>query len=78
MSQQEDDLERRVLAHELDVLIAQMSETEPKLLARFRNLFTHGRHPKRSEPDRAETDAYAERSIQPVTRLSDEASSKHH
>lgn len=47
MSQQEDDLERRVLAHELDVLIAQMSETEPKLLARFRNLFTHGRHPKK-------------------------------
>lgn len=80
MPLQEDDLERRVLAHEqiLEVLIAHMSETEPKLLARLRKVFTHGHHPKANEPGRTETDTYAEQFIETATRLSDEASSKRH
>ena len=78
MPLQESDLERRVLAHEqiLEMLIAHMAETEPKLLARLREEFSYPPGARVSEPGVTDADAYAQQFIQSATRLCDQALSK--
>jgi len=65
------DLERRLLAHEwiLQVLIAHMSEAEPKFLERLRQTFIEKPHPGVAEHDHTDTLAYAHRFIDQVVRL---------
>lgn len=74
------DLERRVLAHEqvLQVLIAHMSETEPKFLARLREVFMHRHLLAANEQEYTDTAAYAEEFIQEVTRLCDATLARRH
>jgi hypothetical protein len=71
MDVENTDLERRVLAHEwiLQILIAHMSEAEPKLLERLQRTFIENRHPGRSEQDYTDTLAYAHQFINQVVRL---------
>jgi hypothetical protein len=80
MPLQESDLERRVLAHEqiLEMLIAHMSETEPKFLARLREEFSSPPRAHVSEPGGMDAGAYAyaNQFIQSATRLCDKALSK--
>jgi hypothetical protein len=66
------DLERRVLAHEriLQTLIAQMAETEPKLLRRLADTFCVPMRMVAAEHDYTETDAYAAQFIRTVVSLS--------
>jgi uncharacterized damage-inducible protein DinB len=65
------DLERRVLAHEwiLQVLIAHMSEAEPKFLERLQQTFIEKLHPGSSEHDYTDTLEYAHQFIDQVARL---------
>lgn len=71
MPAENTELERRVLAHEqiLQVLIAHMAESEPKFLARLRDVFTRRHQLGANEQDYTDTAAYAEEFIQEVTRL---------
>ena len=68
------DLERRVLAHEqiLQVLIAHMSEAEPKLLDRLQHIFTKHHTLGADEQDYTDTAAYAQQFIQQVVRLKEQ------
>jgi hypothetical protein len=70
------DLERRVLAHEqiLQVLIAHMSEAEPKFLDRLREIFVEQKHVGASEQDYTDTLGYAHQFIEQVARLNAEPS----
>jgi hypothetical protein len=65
------DLERRVLAHEriLQVLIAHMSEAEPKFLERLQQLFVDDVHVGSSEQDYTDTLGYVHQFIEQVTLL---------
>jgi hypothetical protein len=65
------DLERRVLAHEwiLQVLIAHMSEAEPKFLERLQQTFIENVHTGASEHDYTDTLEYAHQFIAQVARL---------
>jgi hypothetical protein len=73
MDVENTDLERRVLAHEqiLQVLIAHMSEAEPKFLERLQQIFIETRHVGLSEQDYTDTLAYAHQFIDQVVRLKD-------
>jgi hypothetical protein len=73
MDVENTDLERRVLAHEqiLQVLIAHMSEAEPKFLERLQNIFIEHRHPGATEQDYTDTLAYAQQFIGQVARLNE-------
>lgn len=66
------DLERRVLAHEriLQTLIAQMAETEPKILLRLADTFCVPMRMVTAEHDYTETNAYAAQFIRTVVSLS--------
>jgi len=68
------DLERRVLAHEqiLQVLIAHMSEAEPKFLDRLEHIFTKHHTLGADEQDYTDTAAYAQQFIQQVVRLKEQ------
>ena len=68
------DLERRVLAHEqiLQVLIAHMSEAEPKFLDRLQHIFTKHHTLGADEQDYTDTAAYAQQFIQQVVRLKEQ------
>lgn len=65
------DLERRVLAHEriLQVLIAHMAETEPKLVAQLKAAFGEALPESRREYDFTDTDAYADQFVRKVVQL---------
>jgi hypothetical protein len=65
------DLERRVLAHEwiLQILIAHMSEAEPKFLERLQQTFIENVHTGAAEHDYTDTLAYAHQFIDQVARL---------
>ena len=67
------DLERRVLAHEriLQALIAHITETEPKFLARLIERFSEPMQMARREHDYTDTDSYAEDFIRAVVMLSE-------
>jgi hypothetical protein len=67
------DLERRVLAHEqiLQVLIAHLAETEPKILERLEHTFTKHHTLGANEQDYTDTSQYAEQFVQQVVRLRD-------
>ena len=71
MAIENTDLERRVLAHEqiLQVLIAHMSEAEPKSLDRLQQIFTKHHTLGADEQDYTDTAAYAQQFIQQVMRL---------
>jgi uncharacterized damage-inducible protein DinB len=71
MDVENTDLERRVLAHEwiLQILIAHMSEAEPKFLERLQNTFIEKVHPGSSEHDYTDTLEYAQQFIDQVVRL---------
>ena len=71
MNVEDTDLERRVLAHEqiLQVLIAHMSEAEPKFLERLQQTFIENMHIGASEQDYTDTLAYAHQFIGQVARL---------
>jgi hypothetical protein len=71
MDGENTDLERRVLAHEqiLQVLIAHMSEAEPKFLDRLQQIFIENRHKGASEQDYTDTLGYAHQFIEQVVRL---------
>ena len=68
------DLERRVLAHEriLQALIAHITETEPKFLARLSERFSEPMQMVRREHDHTDTDSHAEDFIRAVVRLGEE------
>jgi hypothetical protein len=72
------DLERRVLAHEqiLQVLIAHMSEAEPKFLERLQQIFVENKHVGWSEQDYTDTLAYAHQFIEQVARLKEKPSAQ--
>jgi hypothetical protein len=65
------DLERRVLAHEwvLQILIAHMSEAEPKFLERLQQTFSDKRHPRFPEQAHPDTLAHAHQFIDQAVRL---------
>jgi hypothetical protein len=71
MDVENTDLERRVLAHEwiLQILIAHMSEAEPKFLERLQRTFIENIHPGASEHDYTDTLEYAHQFIAQVARL---------
>ncbi len=71
MNVENTDLERRVLAHEwiLQILIAHMSEAEPKFLERLQQTFIENVHVGASEHDYKDTLAYAHQFIDQVARL---------
>lgn len=71
MDVENTDLERRVLAHEwiLQILIAHMSEAEPKFLDRLQKTFVENLHPGSSEHDYTNTLEYAQQFIDQVARL---------
>jgi len=71
MDVENTDLERRVLAHEwiLQILIAHMSEAEPKFLERLQQTFIEKLHPGAAEHDYTDTLEYAHRFIDQVVRL---------
>jgi hypothetical protein len=71
MAIENTDLEWRVLAHEqiLQVLIAHMSEAEPKFLDRLQQIFTKHHTLGADEQDYTDTAAYAQQFIQQVVRL---------
>ena len=73
MDVENTDLERRVLAHEqiLQVLIAHMSEAEPKFLERLQQIFIESKHVGWSEQDYTDTLAYAHQFIDQIVRLKD-------
>jgi hypothetical protein len=73
MDVENTDLERRVLAHEqiLQVLIAHMSEAEPKFLERLQQIFVESKHVGWSEQDYTDTLAYAHQFIDQIVRLKD-------
>lgn len=74
MSNDNNDLERRVLAHEqvLQALIAYMVETDPKILERMKAAFSHPVH--MPSPDRqTDTAAYAAAFVREVIRLGDKS-----
>lgn len=66
---EDTDLERRVLAHEriLQVLIAQIGETQPKFIERLRAIFSETA--SRREHDYTDTHAYADQFVQEIDRL---------
>ena len=72
------DLERRVLAHEriLQALIAHITETEPKFLARLSERFSEPMQMVRREHDYTDTDSHAEDFIRAVVRLGEEPARK--
>jgi hypothetical protein len=74
MDVENTDLERRVLAHEqiLQVLIAHMSEAEPKFLERLQQMFIEHRHVGASEQDYTDTLGYAQQFLAQVARLNAE------
>jgi hypothetical protein len=76
MDVENTDLERRVLAHEqiLQVLIAHMSEAEPKFLERLQRVFIDNRHVGASEQDYTDTLGYVHQFIEQVTRLKEKPS----
>jgi len=65
------DLERRVLAHEriLQVLIAHMTETEPKFLDRLQERFAKGYDLGAGEHDFVGTDQHAWQFIHKVIQI---------
>jgi hypothetical protein len=71
MDVENTDLERRVLAHEriLQVLIAHMSEAEPKFLERLQRVFIEQRHIGMSEQDYTDTLGYVHQFIEQVARV---------
>lgn len=71
MDVENTDLERRVLAHEwiLQILIAHMSEAEPKFLERLQKTFIENVHIGSAEHDYTDTLAYAHQFIAQVARL---------
>jgi hypothetical protein len=71
MDVENTDLERRVLAHEqiLQVLIAHMSEAEPKFLERLQKIFIEHRHVGATEQDYTDTLGYVHQFIERVVRL---------
>jgi hypothetical protein len=71
MDVENTDLERRVLAHEwiLQILIAHMSETQPKFLERLQKTFIENVHVGSAEHDYTDTLAYAHQFIDQVVRL---------
>lgn len=73
MDVENTDLERRVLAHEwiLQILIAHMSEAEPKFLERLQRTFVENVHVGASEHDYTDTLAYAHQFIDQVSRLTE-------
>jgi hypothetical protein len=75
---EDTDLERRVLAHEriLQVLIAHMSEAEPKFLERLQQIFVDHRHVGWSEQDYTDTLGYIKQFIEQVARLNADPSAK--
>jgi hypothetical protein len=79
MDVENTDLERRVLAHEqiLQILIAHMSEAEPKFLERLQNVFIEHRHVGASEQDYTDTLAYAQQFIEQVSRLNAKPDPQH-
>lgn len=78
MDVENTDLERRVLAHEwiLQVLIAHMSEAEPKFLERLQKTFIENVHVGASEHDYTDTLAYAHQFISQVARLTEARSTE--
>lgn len=68
-------LERRVLAHEriLQALIAQMTESEPKFLARLTDTFCVPMAMTRSEHDYTDTESYAADFVRSVVSLGEKA-----
>ena len=71
MKVENTDLERRVLAHEwiLQILIAHMSEAQPKFLERLQATFIENVHTGAAEHDYTDTLAYAQRFISQVAHL---------
>jgi hypothetical protein len=78
MAAETTDLERRVLAHEriLQALIAHITETEPKFLARLSERFSEPMQMVRREHDHTDTDSHAEDFIRAVVRLGEEPARK--
>jgi hypothetical protein len=71
MSDENTDLERRVLAHEqiLQAFIAYMVETDPKILERMREAFSHPIHIDTTDATEVDTAGYAARFVREVVRL---------
>jgi hypothetical protein len=71
MDVENTDLERRALAHEWipRILIAHMSEEEPKFLERLQRTFIEKVHPGSAEHDYTDTLAYAHQFIDQVVHL---------
>ncbi len=65
------DLERRVLAHEriLQILIAHMTETEPKFLERLQERFAKGYNLGACEHDFVGTDEHAWQFIRRIVQI---------
>jgi hypothetical protein len=78
MEVENTDLERRVLAHEriLQILIAQMAESEPKFLDRMKASFSQHHTVGRDEQDYVSTDQYAEQFIRQVEVLHENETAK--
>lgn len=72
------DLERRVLAHEriLRTLVAHMTETEPRFLARLSETFIVPMQMARREHDYKDTDSYAEEFIRAIVHVMETSARK--
>lgn len=77
MTIENTDLERRVLAHEriLQILIAHMTEAEPKFLERLQEKFCKSHGLGDNEHDFVDTDQYAREFIRMVADICDDKSS---
>lgn len=71
MTMENTDLERRVLAHEriLQILIAHMTEAEPKFLERLQEKFSKPHGIGDNEHDFIDTDQYAREFIREVMNI---------
>jgi hypothetical protein len=76
MSDENTDLERRVLAHEriLQALIVHMAESEPKFMERLSLIFKDPVRLDANEHDYTDTASYAEQFVREISRLSAEPS----
>lgn len=74
MTIENTDLERRVLAHEriLQILIAHMTEAEPKFLERLQEKFCKSHGLGDNEHDFVDTDQYAREFIRMVADICDD------
>ncbi|MFV3132043.1 hypothetical protein [Niveispirillum sp. KHB5.9] len=74
MAIENTDLERRVLAHEriLQILIAHMTEAEPKFLERLQEKFSKSHGLGANEHDFVDTHQYAREFIRTVVNIGED------